>query len=103
MTATRTLLEVTDLDVRYGDFQALFGASLAVAEGGALALVGANGAGRSTRLRSIAGAHPPTAGRVTYQGEDVTGLPAREKLRRGMALVPEGRRLFPSLTAEENI
>jgi branched-chain amino acid transport system ATP-binding protein len=97
------LLEVADLDVRYGDFQALFGVSLAVAEGGALALVGANGAGKSTLLRSIAGAHPPAAGRVVYQGDEVTGLPAREKIQRGIALVPEGRRLFPSLTAEENI
>jgi branched-chain amino acid transport system ATP-binding protein len=97
------LLEVTDLDVRYGDFQALFGVSLAVPEGGALALVGANGAGKSTLLRSIAGAHPPAAGHVIYQGEDVTRLSAREKLQRGIALVPEGRRLFPSLTAEENI
>ena len=97
------LLEVEDLDVRYGDFQALFGVSLAVAEGGALALVGANGAGKTTLLRSIAGAHLPFAGRVTYRGEDMTRLPSRERIRRGIALVPEGRRLFPSLTAEENI
>jgi branched-chain amino acid transport system ATP-binding protein len=97
------LLEIEDLDVRYGDFQALFGVSLTVAEGGALALVGANGAGKTTLLRSIAGAHLPLAGRVTYRGEDITRLPSRERIRRGIALVPEGRRLFPSLTAEENL
>jgi branched-chain amino acid transport system ATP-binding protein len=97
------LLEVEALDARYGDFQALFGVSLAVAGAGALALVGANGAGKTTLLRTLAGAHPPAGGRIRYRGADVTRLPPRDRIRRGIALVPEGRRLFPSLTAEENI
>jgi branched-chain amino acid transport system ATP-binding protein len=97
------LLAVDGVDVRYGDFQALFAVSLAVPEGGALALVGANGAGKTTLLRAIAGAHALSAGRIAYDGADVTGLAPRERIRRGIAVVPEGRRLFPSLTAEENI
>jgi branched-chain amino acid transport system ATP-binding protein len=97
------LLEVDAVDVRYGDFQALFGVSLSVAEGQALALVGANGAGKTTLLRTIAGASAPAGGRIRYAGMDLTTAPPYERIRRGIALVPEGRRLFPSLTAEENI
>jgi len=97
------LLEVTGLDVFYGDFQALFGVSLAVPPGGATALVGANGAGKTTLLRAIAGAQPPAAGSVRYDGDDLTGAPPHRRIARGVALVPEGRKLFPSLTVEENI
>jgi len=97
------LLEVTGLDVFYGDFQALFGVSLAVPPGGATALVGANGAGKTTLLRAIAGAQPPAAGSVRYGGDDLTGAPPHRRIARGVALVPEGRKLFPSLTVEENI
>jgi branched-chain amino acid transport system ATP-binding protein len=98
-----SLLEVTDLEVFYGDFQALFGVSLSVAPGGATALVGANGAGKTTLLRAIAGAQAAAKGTVTYQGEDLTAAPPYRRISRGIALVPEGRKLFASLTVEENI
>jgi branched-chain amino acid transport system ATP-binding protein len=97
------LLEVTGLDVFYGDFQALFGVSLSVARGGATALVGANGAGKTTLLRTIAGAQAAAAGSIRYDGSDITAAPPHQRISRGIALVPEGRRLFPSLTVEENI
>jgi branched-chain amino acid transport system ATP-binding protein len=97
------LLEVTGLDVCYGDFQALFRVSMSVGGGSATALVGANGAGKTTLLRSIAGAQPPVSGSVTYDGVDITAAPPYQRIARGIALVPEGRKLFPSLTVEENI
>jgi branched-chain amino acid transport system ATP-binding protein len=97
------LLEVTALDVFYGDFQALFGVSMSVRRGCTIALVGANGAGKSTLLRSIAGAQAPSAGCIRYDGVDITATPPHQRVSRGIALVPEGRRLFPSLTVEENI
>ena len=79
------------------------GVSLAVAAGETLALVGANGAGKTTLLRGIAGAHRPSGGRVVFDGADVTPLPAHLRVRRGIALVPEGRRLFAGMTVEENL
>lgn len=97
------LLEVSGLDVYYGDFQALFGVELRVERGQALALVGANGAGKTTLLRAIAGAISPARGTVRHDGEDITASAPHRRIRRGIALVPEGRRLFPSLTVEENI
>jgi branched-chain amino acid transport system ATP-binding protein len=97
------LLEVSGLDVYYGDFQALFGVGLRVERGQALALVGANGAGKTTLLRAIAGAISPARGTIRYDGEDITATAPYRRIRRGIALVPEGRRLFPSLTVEENI
>ena len=103
MSRAEPLLEVAGLDVCYGDFQALFGVSLAVPAGGATALVGANGAGKTTLLRTIAGVQPASSGTISYSGEDVTGAPPYRRISRGIALVPEGRRLFPSLTVEENI
>ena len=103
MSEPETLLEVTGLDVRYGDFQALFGVDLQVGQGRALALVGANGAGKTTLLRTIAGVLACAAGRIRYGGTDLTSAPPHQRIRRGVALVPEGRRLFPSLTVEENL
>jgi branched-chain amino acid transport system ATP-binding protein len=103
VTKAEPLLEVAGLDVCYGDFQALFGVSLAVPAGGATALVGANGAGKTTLLRTIAGVQPASSGTIRYSGVDVTGAPPYRRISRGIALVPEGRRLFPSLTVEENI
>ncbi len=97
------LLEISGLDVRYGDFQALSGVSLSVRRGEALALVGANGAGKTTLLRTIAGALRPARGTISYDGADITAAPPHRRIQRGIALVPEGRRLFPSLTVEENI
>jgi branched-chain amino acid transport system ATP-binding protein len=97
------ILEVTGLDVFYGDFQALFGVGMSVAAGRATALVGANGAGKTTLLRTIAGAQPPAAGSVRYRGRDLTAAPPHRRISAGIALVPEGRKLFGSLTVEENI
>jgi branched-chain amino acid transport system ATP-binding protein len=98
-----TLLSVEALDVRHGLLQAVRQVSFDVAEGETLALVGANGAGKTTLLRAIAGAHRPAAGRVLLDGVDVTRTPAHERVRMGIALVPEGRRLFTNLTVEENL
>jgi branched-chain amino acid transport system ATP-binding protein len=103
VTQPETLLEITDLDVFYGDFQALFGVSMSVTRGCATALVGANGAGKTTLLRTIAGAQAASAGAVSYGGLDITAAPPHRRIGRGIALVPEGRKLFPSLTVEENI
>jgi branched-chain amino acid transport system ATP-binding protein len=98
-----SLLKVTDLEVRHGLLQAVRGVSLTIDEGETIALVGANGAGKSTLLRTIAGAHRPAAGSVTFNGEDITSLPAHRRVGLGIGLVPEGRHLFLSLTAEENL
>jgi branched-chain amino acid transport system ATP-binding protein len=98
-----SLLEVHDLDARHGLLQAVRGVSLDVEAGETLALVGANGAGKTTLLRTIAGAHRPSGGRVVFDGRDVTRLSPHERARLGIALVPEGRRLFPELTVEENL
>jgi branched-chain amino acid transport system ATP-binding protein len=96
-------LDVDSIDVHYGDFQALWSVSLHVAAGGALAIIGANGAGKSTLLAAIAGSRPLTSGSIRFDGEDVSGLPAHARAALGITLVPEGRRLFPSLTVEENL
>jgi branched-chain amino acid transport system ATP-binding protein len=98
-----SLLEVHELDCRYGLLQAVRGVSFEVAQGEIVALIGANGAGKTTLLRAIAGAHRPHGGKVTFDGADVTRLPAHRRVALGIALVPEGRRLFPTLTVEENL
>jgi branched-chain amino acid transport system ATP-binding protein len=97
------LLEVRAIDVFYGDFQALFGVSLKVNAGEVVAVIGANGAGKSTLLKSIAGLMRPKAGDIVFDGEPIGAAPAFAVVKRGIALVPEGRRLFPSLTVEENL
>ena len=98
-----TLLSVERLDVRHGLLQAVREVSFAIEPGETVALVGANGAGKTTLLRSLAGAHRAKAGHVRFNGDDVTLLPAHQRVARGMALVPEGRRLFASMTVEENL
>jgi branched-chain amino acid transport system ATP-binding protein len=97
------LLEVRALDAHYGDFQALFGVSLAVDAGQVVAVIGANGAGKSTLLKSIAGAMGSRRDAIMFRGEPIGDLPAHAVVARGIALVPEGRRLFSSLTVEENL
>jgi branched-chain amino acid transport system ATP-binding protein len=97
------LLEVRAIDAYYGDFQALFGVSLRVNAGEVVAVIGANGAGKSTLLKSIAGLMRPKAGDIIFDGEPIGAAPAFAVVKRGIALVPEGRRLFPSLTVEENL
>jgi branched-chain amino acid transport system ATP-binding protein len=98
-----TLLVLDGIEARHGLLPAVRGVSLEVSEGEVVALVGANGAGKTTLLRTIAGAHRPAAGRVLFDGADITRVRAHDRVRMGIALVPEGRRLFPSLTVEENL
>jgi branched-chain amino acid transport system ATP-binding protein len=98
-----TLLSVDHIDARYGDFQALFDVSLAVREGETLAVIGANGAGKSTLLKTIAGLLRPARGEVLFDGQPVGALPAHRRVAMGIAMAPEGRRLFPSLTVEDNL
>ena len=97
------MLQVENLHVDYSGAVALAGASLSVASGELIALVGANGAGKSSLIRAVVGLHRPTSGRVVFKGEDITGLPAHRIAGRGIALVPEGRHLFGRLTVEQNL
>src|SRR5712692_3325020 len=97
------LLEVRDLVVHHGQLRALNAISLRVFPGEVYAIIGANGAGKSTLLRTISGLHHPTSGAVLYDGKDLTKVPPARRATGGIAMVPEGRRLFPSLTLEENL
>jgi branched-chain amino acid transport system ATP-binding protein len=94
---------VRDLVVHHGQLQALSGISLTVFPGEVYALIGANGAGKSTMLRTIAGLNHPSAGSISYDGKDVTGLRPEKRAAAGIVMVPEGRRLFPSLSLEDNL
>lgn len=98
-----SLLRVENLEASHGLLPAVRGISLAVDVGEILALVGANGAGKTTLLRSIAGAHPVQRGRIIFDGVDVTALPINRRVAAGISLVPEGRRLFPTMSVEENL
>jgi branched-chain amino acid transport system ATP-binding protein len=98
-----SILTLDRLDVRHGLLQAVREVSCELAEGEIVALVGANGAGKSTLLRAIAGAHLPAAGRIVFDGADVTMTRAYRRVALGVALVPEGRRLFANMTVEENL
>jgi len=97
------LLEVRDLVVHHGQLRALDGISLRVLPGEVYAIIGANGAGKSTLLRTIVGLHSPTAGSVFFDGTDVTRVRPERRATRGIVMVPEGRRLFESLSVEENL
>ena len=97
------LLQVEALAAGYGDVQVLWGLSLAAPHARLTTLVGANGAGKTTTLKALVGTIPPWGGRVLFQGEDVTRLPAHAKAARGLVLVPEGRQLFSAMTVEENL
>ena len=101
--ANVAVLETHGLTAFYGDFQALFGITFALNEGETVAVVGANGAGKSTFLKAIAGLLPRPASAVRLDGREIGALPAFEIVKLGLALVPEGRRLFPSLSVEENL
>ena len=98
-----SLLRIEGLDLRYGDSQVLWSVDLTVEDGTISALVGANGAGKTTLMRSVAGLVRPSAGRILFAGEDLARIPAEARVRRGIALVPEGRRLFAGLSARENL
>src|ERR1051325_5247056 len=97
------MLAVTELSAGYGGFQALFDASLEVNAGEAVAVIGPNGAGKTTLLRAISKLLTPSAGSLTFDGQSLARLPAHAVVARGIAHVPENRRLFPRLTAEENL
>jgi len=98
-----SLLEIENLTAFYGDFQALFGISFAIDKGETVAAIGANGAGKSTFLRSITGLVNSQADKIVYGGETLSGKAACDIVGLGIAMVPEGRRLFPSLSVEENL
>ncbi len=97
------MLEISDLHVSYGPIKAVKGLSITVNKGEIVSLIGSNGAGKTTTLMAISGALRPSLGRITFDGEDITGLPSHEILKRGLVLVPEGRRIFPQLTVMENL
>jgi branched-chain amino acid transport system ATP-binding protein len=96
-------LEVTGLEVAYGKITALRGVSLTVDRNEIVTLIGANGAGKSTTVRTLAGLHRPVAGRVVFDGKETTGQPPEEVVRRGLCLAPEGRRIFPRMSVNENL
>ncbi|GEA14436.1 ABC transporter ATP-binding protein [Moorella sp. E308F] len=97
------LLKVENLNVYYGAIHALKGISLEVNEGEIVTLIGANGAGKSTTLKTISGLLRPQSGTITYQGQNINGLPAQAIVKMGISQVPEGRRIFPNLTVRENL
>ena len=97
------MLEIDDLSAAYGSFQALFGVSLRVAAGEAVGVIGPNGAGKTTLMRVVSGLLPGRAGKLAFEGRSLTGVPAYRVVARGIAHVPENRRLFPRLTVEENL
>jgi len=97
------VLEISNLVCRYGKVEAIKGMSLSIEKGQLVALIGANGAGKSTTLRSISGVLASASGRIVFEGEDITRCSARDILARGIAHCPEGRRVFPDMTVEENL
>jgi branched-chain amino acid transport system ATP-binding protein len=97
------LLEILDLKVSYGAVKALDGVSLSVPQGAIVALLGANGSGKTTAIRAITGLAAPRAGRILFDGRPLSGLPPHEVVRRGVAVVPEGRRIFINLSVHENL
>jgi branched-chain amino acid transport system ATP-binding protein len=97
------LLELTDVETSYGLSRVLFGVSLAIAPGEMVSLLGRNGMGKTTTVRSIMGLTPASAGSIRFGGEDIRALPTYRVAKRGIGLVPEGRQAFPNLTARENL
>ena len=97
------MLRVEDINVYYGAIHAIKGISLEVNDGEIVALIGSNGAGKSTTLRTISGLMTPKTGRIMYDGEDITGVPAHKIVGKGLCQVPEGRHVFANLTVLENL
>ena len=97
------MLNVTNAVVRYGSIEALHGISFDVEQGEIVTLLGANGAGKSTTLRMVSGLHAPSSGSITYEGRDITKVKAHDFVSMGISHVPEGRRVFPRMTVEENL
>ncbi|MFN8037425.1 MAG: ABC transporter ATP-binding protein [Acidimicrobiia bacterium] len=102
-TATEALVELRDVRAAYGQIEVLHGVDLAIPAGTVMALLGANGAGKSTTLRVVAGLHPPTSGELRLAGRRVNGAHPEELARRGLCLIPEGKGIFPNLTVRENL
>ena len=102
-SAVAALLEARGLETGYGEAQVLFGVSFTVEKGSITAILGANGAGKTTTLKTVIGLLPAWRGTVVFKGDDVTRQPAHKRVEMGMALVPEGRRLWPGLTVEEHL
>src|SRR5687767_15629504 len=98
-----SILRVEDIHTYYGDAYVLQGLSLELAQGQILGLLGRNGVGKTTLVNSVVGFNPPRRGRIRFKGEDITGVSSFETVRMGMGLVPQGRRVFPSLSVEENL
>lgn len=98
-----SILSVQNLDVRYGQFRAVRDVSFALDKGEVVALIGANGAGKTTMLEALAGSILPHSGTITFAGQELTKLPSKDRVARGLSLVPEGRRLFLDMTVEENL
>ena len=98
-----SFLEVQNVDVFYGDFQALFSVSFSVEESQIFAAIGANGAGKSTMLRTVAGLSRPRSGQILFEGEPIDHVSAHRRVGMGISMVPEGRRVFASLTVNENL
>ena len=99
----RSVLEVSDIHTYYGDSYVLQGVSLEVGPGQVIAIMGRNGVGKTTTIRSIVGFSPPARGTVVFKGADITGMPVHEIARSGISLVPQGRRIFPSLSVAEHV
>jgi branched-chain amino acid transport system ATP-binding protein len=97
------MLRIESLDVFYGDAQALDGVSIDIAEGSIVAIVGANGAGKTSLIRTIAGMHKPARGRIIYRGQDIAGWPSHKVCNLGIGQVAEGRQVFPTLSIAENL
>ncbi|MEO9457430.1 MAG: ABC transporter ATP-binding protein [Lentilitoribacter sp.] len=102
-TNSQPILQMSSLNAHYGDFQAIYGLDMEVQEGEVLAIIGANGAGKSTLMRSVCGLIDNEANQVKYRGQNIGNLRADQVAKLGIALVPEGRQLFPSLSVEENL
>ena len=100
---SETILSIKDLKVNYGGIEAVKGISFDVEEGSIVTLIGANGAGKSSTLRTIAGLVKPSGGRIIFRGDDITNYDTNVIVRKGITLVPEGRRIFPDLTVQENL
>ena len=97
------MLRVEGIDLRYGASQALWRVSLTAQTGEITCVLGRNGVGKTSTLRAVVGQVRPSAGRIEWEGQDITGLSAVERARRGIAIVPQGREIFPLLTVEENL
>lgn len=103
MTLNNILLRIEDLNINYGDFQALSKVSLEVAEGTIVSVIGANGAGKSTLLQAISGLLKPSGGRIIFKNEDISGFAPHETVAQGISLIPEGGKVFTGLTVLENL